>query len=215
MKNGPLLHTISGALASIIVTNITHPLDTVRIRYTVQYSTIVYRNYSQLIHKMLMTEGLSSFYRGLVISCVGTVFRGGIGFGVYESVKTDQMKKWTDNVSFPIMQRISIGFFSGICATGISYPFDTVRRRMQVWGVHRQLSANEAHMFGIDINKMEKNAVDNYLKNARTLARYIFVTEGYRGFLKGMSITMIKTPISTAVSLTMNDIVKKMFGVHS
>ena len=48
------------------------------------------RTYSDLFHSM-RSEGITAFYRGLLVSCIGTTIRGGVGFGVYESLKSDEI----------------------------------------------------------------------------------------------------------------------------
>ena len=52
------INTVSGAMASIVVTCITHPGDTLRVRYTVQFETLRYRTYSDLFHSM-RSEGIT------------------------------------------------------------------------------------------------------------------------------------------------------------
>ena len=197
--NDSLINCISGGIASIIVTCITHPGDTLRVRYTVQYATLRYRSYPQLLTEMYQFEGISSFYRGLVVSCVGTTLRGGFGFGIYETLKSEDIKTW--HVTHPVADRFSIGFIAGVASTVAAYPADTVRRRMQVWGTQRLLTHNEAQHFG--------QILPEYIKNARALFMHILRNEGINGYFKGLGVTMIKTPIATSVSLTLNDIVKK------
>ena len=205
IQSPALINTISGATASIFVTGVTHPGDTMRVRYTVQFDTLRYRTYSDLFHAM-RAEGLPSFYRGLLVSCVGTTIRGGVGFGVYESLKSDDIKKW--HVAHPVIDRLGFGWMSGATSTLASYPADTLRRRMQVWGTHRALTSNEAAQFG--------SILPNHIRTARSLALHILQQEGIRGFFKGFLVTMIKTPIATSVSLTLNDVVKKyMFGIDA
>lgn len=206
--NDSFINTLSGSLSSIIVTCITHPGDTLRVRYTVQYSQLSYNSYRELLSS-LRFEGYKSFYRGLIVSCIGTTFRGGVGFGIYETLKSEDVKKWQSDIH-PYFQRFGIGFIAGGASTIASYPADTIRRRMQVWNVHRTLNNIEQQQFGSNIS-MEKN-----YKNARTLFIHILKNEGFKGYFKGLSVTMIKTPISTSVSLAFNDIAKKLiFGINA
>ena len=52
-----LINTVSGGMSSILVTCITHPGDTLRVRYTVQFDTLRYRSYSDLFNAM-KSEGI-------------------------------------------------------------------------------------------------------------------------------------------------------------
>jgi len=52
-------------------------------------------------------------------------------------------------------------------------------------------------------------------KYAWQASYYIWKHEGIRGFFKGLPIGLVQTPIATAVSLTVNDLVKKRLGWQS
>eukprot|EP01083_Nonionella_stella_P005946 17162_1 len=192
------VNSLSGSIASTIVTLVTHPIDTMRVRYAVQYLEMNYTSYHQTLSTM-RKEGMHSFYRGLWISSIGTVIRGGVGFGLYESLKSEDMRQWSARYS--VFQRLSIGWIAGTCSTFIAYPAATIKRRMQVWGTTRNVTAMDLKSFG-DINP------NNY-RNARTLFLHILRTENIYGFYKGLPITMFKTPLATSISLTLNDWTKK------
>jgi len=42
--------------------------------------------------------------------------------------------------------------------------------------------------------------------------KFIFQNEGIRGVFKGISMNLVKNPIATAVSFTVNDLVKDALG---
>ncbi|KAJ1557882.1 ADP/ATP carrier protein [Nowakowskiella sp. JEL0078] len=64
--------------------------------------------------KTLATDGVAGLYRGFVISCVGIVVYRGLYFGLYDSIK-------------PVLLTAITTF-----ASLLSYPIDTVRRRMMM-----------------------------------------------------------------------------------
>ena len=77
--------------------------------------------------KTLKTDGIQGLYRGFTISCVGIFIYRGMYFGLYDSLKpillgTDASVLW----SFLLGWGVTI--FSGL----MSYPIDTVRRRMMM-----------------------------------------------------------------------------------
>merc|ERR1711997_1152624 len=88
------------------------------------------RQYNGLIDvykKTLQTDGISGIYRGFVISCVGIFIYRGMYFGLYDTLK-------------PILigdgGSAFLSFFLGwgvtIVAGLMSYPIDTIRRRMMM-----------------------------------------------------------------------------------
>lgn len=77
--------------------------------------------------KTLKTDGIQGLYRGFTISCVGIFIYRGMYFGLYDSLKpillgADASLMW----SFLLGWGVTI--FSGL----MSYPIDTVRRRMMM-----------------------------------------------------------------------------------
>jgi len=88
------------------------------------------REYNGLVDvykKTLKSDGIQGLYRGFVISCVGIIVYRGCYFGFYDSLK-------------PILLGEDAGLFSSFClgygvtvTSGlISYPIDTIRRRMMM-----------------------------------------------------------------------------------
>jgi len=88
------------------------------------------RQYNGLIdvyRKTLKTDGIQGLYRGFTISCVGIFIYRGMYFGMYDSLKPILLG---DNksllLSFLLGWGVTIG--SGL----MSYPIDTIRRRMMM-----------------------------------------------------------------------------------
>lgn len=201
-----MLNALSGSLASLFTSLITHPLDTIRVRIAVQYGIIEYKSYVNTYRSIIANEGFHSLYYGLGVTLVGTVIRGGVGFGIYESIKSNEMKEWNANQNFPIVGRLLFGFMAGGISTVVSYPLDTIRRRQQVYGTLRIIDNAKLQTIG--------GQFQSHL-HWKSAIRFIFVNEGWKGFFKGMTLGLIKTPIASAVSLTVNDIVKRYMGWNS
>ena len=88
------------------------------------------RQYNGLIDvysKTLKTDGIQGLYRGFVISCVGIVAYRGCYFGFYDTLKPMLLG---DDASLgaSFMLGYGVTVVSGI----ISYPVDTIRRRMMM-----------------------------------------------------------------------------------
>merc|ERR1712203_1284373 len=137
--------------------------------------------------KTVASDGVAGLYRGFVISCVGIVVYRGCYFGFYDSLK-------------PILLGEDAGEFSSFClgyavtvTSGlISYPIDTIRRRMMMTSGQAvkykgsidctvQILKNEGAM------SMMKGAGANILRGvagAGVLAGFDKIKEVYIGYRK-------------------------------
>jgi len=76
--------------------------------------------------KTMATDGIQGLYRGFVISCVGIIVYRGCYFGFYDTLKPMLGK----NVNF--LTSLALGYGVTVTAGLISYPLDTIRRRMMM-----------------------------------------------------------------------------------
>ncbi|XP_050402958.1 uncharacterized protein LOC126819122 [Patella vulgata] len=77
--------------------------------------------------KTLKSDGFVGLYRGFVISCVGIVVYRGFYFGLYDTLKPILLG---DNAS--LLFSFALGYTVTITSGLISYPIDTIRRRMMM-----------------------------------------------------------------------------------
>lgn len=88
------------------------------------------RQYNGLVDvykKTLKSDGIVGLYRGFVISCVGIIVYRGCYFGFYDTLKPIVLG---DKPS--LLLSFSLGYVVTITAGLISYPIDTIRRRMMM-----------------------------------------------------------------------------------
>merc|ERR1719372_3151 len=88
------------------------------------------REYNGLIDvykKTLASDGIQGLYRGFVISCVGIVVYRGCYFGFYDSLKPILIG---DGGS--VFASFILGYGVTVTSGLISYPIDTIRRRMMM-----------------------------------------------------------------------------------
>jgi len=88
------------------------------------------REYSGLVdvyRKTLASDGIQGLYRGFVISCVGIIVYRGCYFGFYDTLKPILLG---DDAS--VLLSFSLGYAVTVTAGLISYPIDTIRRRMMM-----------------------------------------------------------------------------------
>jgi solute carrier family 25 (adenine nucleotide translocator) protein 4/5/6/31 len=128
----------SGGLAGAGSLVIVYPLDFARTRLAADVGKGTDREFTGLVDCLSKTfaKGPSELYQGFGVSVIGIVFYRGSYFGLYDTSKTAFPTK-NLFVKFGIAQVVTTA--AGI----ISYPFDTVRRRMMMQaGAKEQLYAN-------------------------------------------------------------------------
>merc|ERR1711976_650929 len=77
--------------------------------------------------KTLASDGIRGLYRGFVISCVGIVVYRGCYFGFYDTLKPLVLGE-----NAGVLASFALGYVVTITSGLISYPIDTIRRRMMM-----------------------------------------------------------------------------------
>jgi len=77
--------------------------------------------------KTLKTDGIAGLYRGFVISCVGIVVYRGFYFGLYDTLKPLLLGE-----DAGLLISFCLGYGVTVSAGLMSYPIDTIRRRMMM-----------------------------------------------------------------------------------
>ena len=77
--------------------------------------------------KTLKSDGFVGLYRGFVISCVGIVVYRGFYFGLYDTLKPILLKE-----DAGLFVSFILGWVVTVSAGLMSYPIDTIRRRMMM-----------------------------------------------------------------------------------
>eukprot|EP01083_Nonionella_stella_P067995 180224_1 len=146
------------------------------------------RQYSGLVdvyRQTLKTDGLAGLYRGFVISCVGIVVYRGFYFGLFDTIRPMLPE------SSPFLVTFGVGYAVTVSAGLLSYPIDTIRRRMMMTSGQavkysgsldcaKQILVNEGFM------SLMKGAGANILRGmagAGTLAGFDVFTEAYTNYM--------------------------------
>merc|ERR1711929_57637 len=138
--------------------------------------------------KTLKTDGIQGLYRGFTISCVGIFIYRGMYFGLY-----DTLKPLVLGPDAGVTVSFLLGWAVTVTAGLMSYPIDTVRRRMMMtsgggvkykgsFDCFRQVLANEGFM------SLMKGAGANILRGvagAGVLAGFDKFKEVYIAFRTG------------------------------
>ncbi|KAG9416989.1 hypothetical protein AC1031_001374 [Aphanomyces cochlioides] len=197
---------LSGSIAGCVSTIVTYPVDVVRTRYMVQQGKIKYNNVLDAVACMYRAEGLRSFNRGLFVNLVGIVPYTGIGFSLNERFKQAMLEfqhKYFAPVDASVetyqlspFSKFMCSYLAGAIAQTVTYPLDTIRRRIQTDGYVTGASDGRKYI------------------NMRTTCRIILEQEGLRGFYKGASVTWLRGPLASGISLTAYDLLKEILGVE-
>merc|ERR1712041_11615 len=78
--------------------------------------------------KTLKSDGIQGLYRGFVISAVGIFIYRGMYFGLYDTIKPIVLGGKDASVTLSFL----LGWAVTVTAGLMSYPIDTVRRRMMM-----------------------------------------------------------------------------------
>jgi solute carrier family 25 (mitochondrial adenine nucleotide translocator), member 4/5/6/31 len=129
-----LVQMASGALAGAGSLCIVYPLDYARTRLASDVGTGK-RDFAGLGDCLKKTaagpKGFLGLYNGFGVSVAGIIPYRGVYFGLYDSLREmNPYKNGNDLVA--VASRFAVAQFTAITAGYASYPFDTIRRRLQM-----------------------------------------------------------------------------------
>jgi len=128
-----LSNVASGGAAGATSLLVVYPLDFARTRLAVDVGNGAQREFTGTFDCILKTArakgwGKGGVYNGFVVSCVGIVFYRGAYFGIYDTA--NQMDLMGKDAGF--FSRFALGYAVTVVAGLVSYPLDTIRRRMMM-----------------------------------------------------------------------------------
>merc|ERR1711936_833961 len=166
---GNLANVLSGGVAGSMSLTFVYSLDYARTRLANDRKSKDggERKFNGLIdvyRKTLKSDGIQGLYRGFVISCVGIFIYRGMYFGLYDSLKPILLGD-NANVFFSFI----LGWGVTVTAGLMSYPIDTIRRRMM----------------------MTSGAAVKY-KNSMDCGAQILKNEGFMSMMKGAGANILR-----------------------
>lgn len=201
----PLLRLSAGAAAGVVGMSATYPLDMVRGRITVQEAgNPQYRGLWHATGCIIREEGLLALWRGWLPSVIGVVPYVGLNFGVYETLKDVIIKTWglRDERDLSIAVRLGCGALAGTMGQTLAYPFDVVRRRLQVsgWSGAKNLHADHGQAVAY------RGMMDCFVRTVRE--------EGIQALFKGLAPNYVKVVPSIAIAFVTYEQVKEILGAE-
>jgi len=181
----------SGGAAGATSLMVVYPLDFARTRLAADLGTKATRQFSGLfncISVISKRDGVAGLYKGFGVSVGGIIVYRAAFFGGYDTAKSmflKDQKKVSIFASWVIAQSVTTA--AGI----ISYPFDTVRRRMMMQSGRQDV--------------LYKSTLDCWAKIARN--------EGPKAFFKG-SLSNVIRGSGGALVLVLYDQFQQMLGLE-
>eukprot|EP00466_Bigelowiella_natans_P019661 jgi/Bigna1/82212/fgenesh1_pg.89_\ len=150
----------SGTMAGLFQACITYPLELIRTRLTL--GPAYGAQYKGIIDCVMLTyrhEGLSGFYKGLTPTIWSGAPYVGLQMSCYEIYTRNLGTRIKEKTGSSTLSKLMCGAISGITAQTLTYPGDTIRRRMQTDGMcgrsqiyksmmdcYHQIVAKEGHL---------------------------------------------------------------------
>jgi len=129
---------ITGSLAAMSTASITHPLDVLKVRLSIQGENqkkkIKFIDRYKLVKKIIQRERLSGLYAGMSATLLRQAVYSGSRFGIYDQINSKIMTQNRTNNHLPITKQFFISAISGAFSAFISCPIDVILVRMQARG---------------------------------------------------------------------------------
>jgi len=129
-----LINMASGGLAGAGSLMIVYPLDYARTRLAsdVGAGKKQFNGLVDCITKTVQKGGVSGLYNGIGVSVVGIIPYRGVYFGLFDTLSGYNPYQKSENGLIRASSKFVCAQTSAIAAGYASYPFDTVRRRLQM-----------------------------------------------------------------------------------
>jgi len=128
------INMASGGAAGAGSLMIVYPLDYARTRLAsdVGGGKAQFNGLMDCLTKTVKSGGVGSLYNGIGVSIVGIIPYRGVYFGLFDTLSGYNPYQKSENGLFRAASKFGCAQFSAIAAGYASYPFDTVRRRLQM-----------------------------------------------------------------------------------
>lgn len=162
---------IAGAAAGITASVLCLPLDTIRTKIVAPGGEAL-GGVIGAFRYMIQTEGFFSLYKGLVPSIMSMAPSGAVFYGVYDILKSaylhspegrKRIQKMNqhgeeltafDQLELGPIRTLLYGAIAGACAEAATYPFEVVRRQLQL-----QVQATKLSAVGTFVKIVEQGGV--------------------------------------------------------
>ncbi|VVC96324.1 mitochondrial thiamine pyrophosphate carrier-like [Leptidea sinapis] len=197
------LNFSNGAIAATAATIISFPFDTVRTRLIAEQKTNrAYSGFIDAFSSMVKCEGPAALFKGLVPTVAQIAPHAGIQFAVYKLftenifLKIDFFQRPTTlggTIEASLIANVLAGSIAGFVSKTMIYPFDVVKKRLQIQGFQEHRKA-----FGRQM----------YCKGSIHCIWLTITKEGFLALYKGLGPSIVKAIIVSALHFTVYDEIK-------
>ncbi|KDO34941.1 hypothetical protein SPRG_01003 [Saprolegnia parasitica CBS 223.65] len=174
----------AGGWAGMTACILTYPLDFIRTRLSGTIESLP-RHSGMLSAFVIIVkeEGVRALFRGMGPTLLGSVPYEGIKFGSYDLLRSFLPEGIDPKADFA--GKMICGGGAGMIATLLTYPNDTVRRRMQMQGI----GGNP---------RLYRHTLDCYIKLAKS--------EGIKSYYRGLTPTLVRAMPNMGIQFACYDI---------
>lgn len=162
---------IAGAAAGITATILCIPMDTIRTKMVAPGGEALGGVIGAFRH-MIQTEGFFSLYKGLLPSIISMAPSGAVFYGIYDLLKStylhspkgrkrlqhmkdsEQELNALEQMELGTVRTLIYGAVAGCCAEAATYPFEVVRRQLQL-----QVRATKMSAVATFLNIVEQGGI--------------------------------------------------------
>lgn len=187
--SGASANFIAGAAAGCTTLVLIYPLDIAHTRLAADIGRTEARQFRGIYHFLATIrkkDGFRGIYRGLPASLQGMVVHRGLYFGGFDTMKERLSEE--SKLELPLWKRWTVAQAVTTSASLLSYPLDTVRRRMMMQ------SGTERPMY--------HGTLDCW--------RQIYRTEGVASFYRGAASNVFRSTGGAAILVLYDEIKKFM-----
>mmetsp|Transcript_5425 Transcript_5425/g.6318 ORF Transcript_5425/g.6318 Transcript_5425/m.6318 type:complete len:343 (-) Transcript_5425:270-1298(-) len=179
---------LSGTMAGLFQTCVTYPLETVRTRLTLGKGLgVEYKGILDVFRQTIRTEGVGGLYKGIGPTFLTGSPYVGLQMTFYEIFKRNQPDLEDNQVVMKQVYRLVCGAVAGLIAQTITYPGDTIRRRMQTNGMKGEA-------------KIYSNSID--------CTRKLIQQEGFKALFNGYTANAVRCLPGAAIQFWAYDLLK-------
>ena len=170
-----MINMASGGLAGAGSLMIVYPLDYARTRLAsdVGSGKQQFNGLMDCLAKTVKSSGVGGLYNGIGVSITGIIPYRGVYFGLFDTLSGYNPYQKSENGILRAASKFACAQFSAISAGYASYPFDTVRRRLQM--------------------QSEKPKEEWVYKGTADCFRKIMAEEGTAALFKGAGANALRT----------------------
>lgn len=178
---------LASGMAGATSTTLLYPLEFVRTRLALDHCN-EFRNMRHVVMEIVLKDGLSGLYQGYTVALVGGVYYRVLYLGGYDAFKSELLQG-TDADQLTWFQRLTLAQSVSLTAGTLSYPLDSIRRRMMMQaGLPRP---------------------DRLYQSGWHCFRTVLQTEGVRGFFLGLGPNIVRS-VGGALLLVAYDTVRPL-----